>query len=145
MRKVVASSCMLLVAGAFGLFPSQVLAYGDPSGWCTTYSQMGYASIQTNDPLVGTNPEQDTFYGYYSNPGYDTWWGEFYGDFRGQAGDDSGWTYLLTDYYPNHYHWNFGPSGNDTTKNWQVHGHVRQYIAYYNWTFGGQCGMGYYC
>ena len=23
-------------------------------------------------------------------------------------------------------------------------GHAKQYIAYYNWTFGGQCGMGWY-
>jgi hypothetical protein len=25
-----------------------------------------------------------------------------------------------------------------------VHGHAKQYIAYYNWTFGGECGIGRY-
>jgi hypothetical protein len=40
--------------------------------------------------------------------------------------------------YPQHYHWNFANFG------WSVHGHVTQYIAYYNPTFGGQCGYGAY-
>ena len=35
-------------------------------------------------------------------------------------------------------HWNFADNG------WAVHGHAKQYIAYYNWTFGGQCGLGRY-
>jgi len=97
---------------------------------------MWTATVVTNDPLVGTNPEQDTFYGFHPNPGYDDWYGYFYGDFRGTPGDASGWVKLLHEDYPNHYHWNFADSG------WAVHGHAKEYIAYYNWTFGGQCGFG---
>lgn len=99
---------------------------------------MWTASVVTNDPLVGTNPEKDTFYGFHRDPGYDDWYGFFYGDFRGRPGDSSGWIKLLHERYPQHYHWNFGDSG------WAVHGHAKQYIAYYNWTFGGQCGFGRY-
>ena len=99
---------------------------------------MWTASIVSNDPLVGTNPERNTFYGFHPDPGYDDWYGFFYGDFRGQAGDSSGWVKLLHERYPQHYHWNFADNG------WAVHGHVKQYIAYYNWTFGGQCGLGRY-
>ncbi len=84
------------------------------------------------------NPERDTFYGFHPNPGYDDWYGYFYGDFRGAAGDASGWVKLLHEDYPNHYRWNFASNG------WAVHGHVKQYIAYYNWTFGGECGIGRY-
>ena len=113
-------------------------AYGDPPGWCTRYSDMWTATIYTNDPSVATNPERDTFYGFHPNPGYDDWYGFFYGDFRGAAGDTSGWVKLLHEQYPSHYHWNFADYG------WHVHGHVKQYIAYYNWTFGGQCGLGRY-
>jgi len=80
---------------------------------------MWTTTIVTNDPLVSTNPERDTFYGFHPNPGYDDWYGYFYGDFRGKPGDSSGWVPLL-------------------------HGHVKQYIAYYNWTFGGECGLGRY-
>jgi hypothetical protein len=112
--------------------------YGDPPGWCTNHSDMWTATIVTNDPLVGTNPERDTFYGFHPNPGYDDWYGYFYGDFRGMPGDVSGWMKLLHEDYPDHYHWNFASSG------WAVHGHVKQYIAYYNWTFGGECGLGRY-
>ena len=110
--------------------------YGDPPGWCTNHSDMWTARVVTNDPLVGTNPERDTFYGFHRNPGYDDWYGYFYGDFRGRAGDASGWVNLLHEDYPTHYHWNFADAG------WAVHGHVKQYIAYYNWTFGGECGLG---
>ena len=110
--------------------------YGDPPGWCTNHSDMWTATVVTNDPLVGTNPERDTFYGFHRNPGYDDWYGYFYGDFRGRAGDASGWVNLLHEDYPTHYHWNFADAG------WAVHGHVKQYIAYYNWTFGGECGLG---
>ena len=99
---------------------------------------MWTASVVTNDPLVGTNPERDTFYGFHPDPGYDDWYGFFYGDFRGLPGDSSGWVKLLHERYPEHYHWNFGDNG------WAVHGHAKQYIAYYNWTFGGQCGLGRY-
>ena len=110
--------------------------YGDPPGWCTNHSDMWTATIITNDPLVATNPERETFYGFHANPGYDDWYGYFYGDFRGKAGDASGWVNLLHEDYPNHYHWNFADNG------WAVHGHVKQYVAYHNWTFGGECGLG---
>ena len=112
--------------------------YGDPPSWCTKFSDMWTATVVTNDPLVGTNPEQDTFYGFHPNPGYDDWYGYIYGDFRGTPGDSSGWVRLLHETYPHHYHWNFAANG------WRAHGHVKQYIAYYNWTFGGQCGLGAY-
>ncbi len=110
--------------------------YGDPPGWCTNFSDMWTTTVITNDPLVAGNPERDTFYGFHANPGYDDWYGYFYGDFRGAPGDSSGWVKLLHETYPHHYHWNFGDFG------WAVHGHVKQYIAYYNWTFGGQCRLG---
>lgn len=97
---------------------------------------MWVATLRSNDPLVGANPELDTFYGFHRNPGYDDWFGYFYGDFRGIPGDSSGWVKLLHEDYPQHYHWNLGDNG------WSVHGHVKEYIAYYNWTFGGQCGFG---
>ena len=113
-------------------------AYGDPPGWCTNHSDMWTATVVTNDPLVPTNPERETFYGFHANPGYDEWYGYFYGDFRGRSNDSSGWVHLLHEDYPHHYHWNFADSG------WAVHGHVKQYIAYYNWTFGGECAMGGY-
>jgi hypothetical protein len=112
--------------------------YGDPPGWCTNFSDMWVATVVTNDPHVGTNPEQNTFYGFHPNPGYDDWYGYFYGDFRGSPGDASGWVKLLHENYPDHYHWNFASNG------WAVHGHAKEYIAYYNWTFGGQCGLGAY-
>ena len=99
---------------------------------------MWTATVVTNDPLVGTNPERETFYGFHPDPGYDDWYGFFYGDFRGRPGDSSGWIQLLHERYPQHYHWNFADNG------WAVHGHAKQYIAYYNWTFGGQCGLGRY-
>ena len=99
---------------------------------------MWTATVITNDPLVATNPERETFYGFHSNPGYDDWYGYFYGDFRGKSGDASGWVELLHEDYPNHYHWNFESNG------WAVHGHAKQYIAYYNWTFGGECRLGRY-
>jgi hypothetical protein len=135
---------LLLVAVVVGLCPAPALAastsgtpgYGDPPGWCTRFSDMWTATVMTNDPLVATNPEKDTFYGFHKNPGYDDWYGYFYGDFRGNAGDASGWIKLLHEDYPNHYHWNFTDNG------WAVHGHAKQYIAYYNWTFGGECGLG---
>jgi hypothetical protein len=97
---------------------------------------MWTATVVTNDPSVATNPERETFYGFHPNPGYDDWYGYFYGDFRGKPGDASGWVWLLHEDYPQHYHWNVASAG------WAVHGHVKQYIAYYNWTFGGECGLG---
>jgi hypothetical protein len=140
MRRIFALAIAVLVA----LHPLPVRAgsawgssgYGDPPGWCTRFSDMWTAKVVTNDPLVGTNPERDTFYGFHANPGYDDWYGYFYGDFRGSPGDSSGWVRLLHETYPNHYSWNFATNG------WAVHGHAKEYIAYYNWTFGGQCGLG---
>ncbi len=134
---------VLTAAAAVALMPATVGAsvsagYGDPPGWCTRYSDMWTQAIHTRDPLVGTNPERNTFYGFHPDPGYDDWYGYFYGDFRGVPGDRSGWVKLLHEDYPNHYSWNFANNG------WAVHGHAKQYIAYYNWTFGGQCGMGRY-
>jgi hypothetical protein len=134
------------VGSIVGLCPAQVIAssswgsaaYGDPPGWCTNFSDMWVATVVTNDPHVGTNPERNTFYGFHPNPGYDDWYGYFYGDFRGSPGDASGWVKLLHENYPDHYHWNFATNG------WAVHGHAKEYIAYYNWTFGGQCGLGFY-
>ena len=142
MRRLVA----LLIAFVLALIPTRASAdsawgspqYGDPPSWCTNFSDMWAATVVTNDPLVGTNPEQDTFYGFHRNPGYDEWYGYFYGDFRGSPGDSSGWVRLLHETYPRHYHWNFASNG------WAVHGHAKQYIAYYNWTFGGECGLGAY-
>ena len=77
-----------LIALALALVPSRVLAasswgspgYGDPPGWCTNFSDMWVATVKTNDPLVGSNPERFTFYGFHRNPGYDDWYGFFYGD-----------------------------------------------------------------
>jgi hypothetical protein len=141
-RRIFAVAIALLLA----LHPLPVRAgsawgspdYGDPPGWCTRFSDMWTAKVVTNDPLVGTNPERDTFYGFHPNPGYDDWYGFFYGDFRGAPGDASGWVKLLHEDYPQHYSWNFASNG------WAVHGHAKEYIAYYNWTFGGQCGLGAY-
>lgn len=110
--------------------------YGDPPGWCTKYSDMWVATVVSDDPSVPTNPEAQTFYGFHKNPGYDDWFGWFYGDFRGRPGDSSGWIPLMHEDYPQHYHWNFADRG------WAVHGHAKEYIAYYNWTFGGRCGLG---
>jgi hypothetical protein len=134
------------IAVALAIQPVPVVAssawgspqYGDPPSWCTRFSDMWTATVFTNDPLVGMNPERDTFYGFHPNPGYDDWYGYFYGDFRGKPGDSSGWVRLLHETYPHHHHWNFATNG------WAVHGHAKQYIAYYNWTFGGQCGIGAY-
>ena len=97
--------------------------YGDPPGWCTNFSDMWVATVVTNDPHVGTNPEQNTFYGFHPNPGYDDWYGYFYGDFRGSPGDSSGWVKLLHENYPDHHHWNFATNG------WSVHGHAKQYTS----------------
>jgi hypothetical protein len=137
---------VVLIASLISLFPMPATAapswgspgYGDPPGLCTHHSEMRTATVVTNDPLVASNPEYATFFGYHPNPGYDDWYGYFYGDFRGSPGDASGWVKLLHEIYPNHYRWNFANNG------WAVHGHVKQYIAYYNWTFGGECGMGSY-
>lgn len=115
--------------------------YGDPPYFCTNLSSMsngGYVSWPpTNDPIVRDNPDWQ-MYGIYPDPGYDDWFGAFYGDFRGTAGDSTYWMHLGQDIYPNPLHWD--PS----TFGWAFHGHVKMYLAYYNWTFGGQCGWGWY-
>ncbi|MGA7911581.1 MAG: hypothetical protein WCC30_08565 [Candidatus Dormiibacterota bacterium] len=137
-------SLAVLIALLLALVPAPVRAastwgspeYGDPPGWCTKLSDMWVGTVKTNDPLVASNPERYTFSGFHPNPGYDDWYGFFYGDFRGRPGDASGWVKLLHEDYPNHYQWNFADNA------WAVHGHAKQYIAYYNWTFGGQCGLG---
>ena len=137
----------LVFAGASSLgLPGDVAAsawgsgYGDPPGFCPAQSWLPatYASVVSNDPKVGSNPEQYTFWGTHPNPGYDDWYGFWYGDFRGRPGDVSGWQLIRRVDYPSHWRWNFADWG------WAVHGHAKQYIAYYNWTFGGQCGMGWY-
>ena len=96
-------------------------AYGDPDGFCPEQSFLPgtYASIVTNDPSVGVNPERDTFWGVHTDPGYDDWYGRWYGDFEGVPGDDSGWRYIATVPYGSVSHWNFADYG------WQVHGHVK--------------------
>jgi hypothetical protein len=112
--------------------------YADPPFFCPNGSPMDHARLFLNDPTVAVNPEQNTFWGWHQNPGWDAWYGHWYGDFRGAYDDNSGWVYLMTVPYGQVGHWNFASSG------WQVHGHVTQYIAYYNTTFGGQCGWGSY-
>ena len=133
-----------LLAALGGSIPARVAdasqwgsSYGDPFGFCAEQSRLpaSYGVVVTNDPSVPTNPERDTFWGWHSNPGYDDWYGYFYGDFRGRPGDDSGWMRLMTVAYGNTGHWNFGDYG------WAVHGHAKQYIAYQNWTFAGGCGF----
>ena len=147
MRRI-AVVLVALSAALAGLgLPREVLAsawgssYGDPYGFCPNGSFLPstYTTVVTNDPGVGSNPEQNTFWGIHQYPGYDDWYGYWYGDFAGLAGDDSGWHHIGTSYYgqPPLY-WNFASYG------WSVHGHAKQYIAYYNWTFGGQCGYGRY-
>ena len=138
---------MALLAALLGaLVPSRGLAsawgsgYGDPWGFCPEQSFLPstYAVVVTNDPSVSNNPERDTFWGIHADPGYDDWYGRWYGEFERQAGDDSGWKPIATVPFGQVAHWNFADYG------WQVHGHVKQYIAYYNWSFGGACGLGVY-
>jgi len=68
----------ILAAVAFALAPRLAVAsqwgsgYGDPPGFCPAQSRLpgSYLSLPpTNDPLVGNNPEQDTFFGFHSIPG----------------------------------------------------------------------------
>ncbi|MGH7776637.1 MAG: fibronectin type III domain-containing protein [Candidatus Dormibacterales bacterium] len=114
-------------------------SYGDPRGFCPWHSFLpgSYGVIVTSDPHVGTNPEQSTFWGIHRVPGYDDWYGRWYGDFDGRPGQDSGWRHIMRVGYGKVGHWNFASYG------WAVHGHAKQYIAYYNWTFGGECGFGW--
>ena len=133
---------VVMLVGLTVALPRPVLAsqwgsaYGDPPGFCPAQSLLPstYTTVVTNDPLVGNNPEQDTFWGIHPDPGYDDWYGYWYGDFRGTPGDSSGWKYITTSWYGQKKHWNFADWG------WAIHGHAKQYIAYYNWTFVGQCG-----
>src|SRR6202171_6735279 len=113
--------CILAVAiaGSLALQPVHASAgsswgssdYGDPPGVCTRFSDMWTTTVVTNDPLVGTNPEQDPFYGFHPTPGYDDWYGYFYGDSRGSPGAAAGWTKLLHENYPSHFRWNFATNG----------------------------------
>lgn len=112
--------------------------YPDAPYFCPNQSPMDYTTVVTNDPTVAGNPEQNTFWGWHPDPGYDDWYGHWYGDFRGTFDDDSGWVHLFRIPYGQQGYWNFSSFG------WGVHGHVTQWIAYYNPTFGGQCGYGAY-
>jgi hypothetical protein len=146
MRRLCPAALAAFLATILALIPSQSSAsqwgshYGDPTGFCPeqSYLPATYAVVVTNDPLVRTNPERDTFWGWHANPGYDDWYGRWYGSFRGRTADDSGWHWMMRDVYGQVGHWNFADYG------WAVRGHAKQYIAYYNWTFGGSCGMGVY-
>jgi hypothetical protein len=112
-------------------------AYGDPPSFCPAQSLLpaSYTSLVTNDPSVAANPERDTFWGIHPNPGYDDWYGYWYGDFEGRPGDASGWRFITRAYLGQVGHWDFADWG------WRVHGHAKQYIGYFNWTFAGQCGL----
>ena len=110
--------------------------YGDPPGFCPQLSPMWYQVSVSNDPNY--DPESNTFWGLHRYPGYDNWYGYWYGDFRGLPGDVQPWKLIVHSIYPRHYSWYPSQWG------WAFHGHVKQYIAYYNWTFGGHCGMGSY-
>jgi len=119
-----------LLAALGGSIPARVAdasqwgsPYGDPFGFCAEQSRLpaSYGVVVTNDPSVPTNPERDTFWGWHPEPGYDDWYGYWYGDFRGRPGDDSGWTRLMTVQYGSTGHWNFSDFG------WAVHGHAKQY------------------
>ncbi len=143
MRHLAGSTISLLAALCGLLSPATALAsswgsgYGDPWGFCPNQSFLPstYTSVVTNDPSVGSNPEQNTFWGIHADPGWDDWYGFWYGDFAGHPGDSSGWRRIGTSTYgAPPLHWNFADWG------WQVHGHAKQYIAYWNWTFDGQCG-----
>jgi hypothetical protein len=131
-----------LVAALTALVPRTALAsswgsgYGDPWGFCPAESFLPstYTAIVTNDPSVPNNPEQSTFWGIHTEPGWDDWYGYWYGDFAGKPGDDSGWHLIARVPLGQVAHWNFGNFG------WQVHGHAKQYIAYWNWSFNGGCG-----
>ena len=118
----------LVVAALLALAPRLAVAsawgspYGDPAGFCPAHSWLPWTYLSlppTNDPLVGNNPEQDTFFGYHRYPGYDDWYGYWYGDFRGRPGDASGWQLIRRVDYPSRWHWNFGDWG------WAVHGHAK--------------------
>ena len=138
MKRWKTSVCVLAVL-CFAFVPRLAAAsqwgsgYGDPPGFCPAQSWLPatYTTVVSNDPKVGSNPEQNTFWGSHPNPGYDDWYGYWYGDFRGRPGDASGWQLIRRVDYPSHWRWNFGDGG------WSVHGHVKQYIAHCHWTFGG--------
>jgi len=137
----------LAVAGALAGPPARPAyaarwgsSYGDPPAFCPAQSLLPgtYAVVVSNDPSVPDNPERSTFWGIHLYPGYDDWYGYWYGDFAGSPGGDSGWRFVSRVAYGSVGTWNFSDWG------WAVHGHAKQYVAYFNWTFGGQCGFGWY-
>lgn len=109
--------------------------YPDPPYFCLSQTKGLYRYIETNDPQVSTNPEQDTFFGYATNPGWDNWYGYWEGDLNGKPGTVTGWMELFD-------HLRLGDSGhwNFSTYGWTVYGRIRQFIAYWNPYFNGQCG-----
>src|SRR2546423_1874000 len=117
MRRVALAAATLI--GLAALLPRPALAsqwgsaYGDPGGFCPAQSLLpsSYGVVVTNDPRVPNNPEQDTFWGIHANPGYDDWYGFWYGDFRGWPADSSGWVHLMREPYGRSGHWNFSDSG----------------------------------
>jgi hypothetical protein len=137
----VAVSAALLSAAPAAAYPRWGdPPYPDPQYFCPNQSPMSHGYVTTNQPTLpgSLDPEWNTFWGWHQNPGYDDWWGRWYGDFRGAVDDDSGWHYMFRVAYGQRGSWHFSDYG------WAVHGHVTQWIAYYNPTFGGQCGYGAY-
>jgi hypothetical protein len=119
---------VVTLVGVATAIPRPVLAsqwgstYDDPPGFCPAQSFLPstYTTVVTNDPSVGANPEQSTFWGIHPYPGYDDWFGYWYGDFRGSPGDGSGWRNVGTSWYgAPPLHWNFSDWG------WAIHGHAK--------------------
>src|SRR5258708_33921096 len=88
----------ITIAVTIALQPAPVAAasswgssgYGDPPSWCTKFSDMWTPTVVTNDPLVGSNPERDTFYGFHPTLGYADWHAYLYAAFHRAPGDSSG-------------------------------------------------------
>lgn len=140
MRPAALAALLATVVAALQPVAGQALwwppgTYPDPPYFCLSQTRGAYEEIVTNDPQVGNNPEQDTFFGYAADPGWDDWYGYWAGDLNGKAGTVTGWVELFDHLYLGQSgHWNFSSSG------WRVEGRLRQYIAYWNPYFDGQCG-----
>ena len=139
-RHQLLSPLLALAVAALQTVPALALSwppgsYPAPPYFCLSQTQGSYEYIATNDPQVSTNPEQDTFYGYASNPGWDNWYGYWEGDLNGAPGTVTGWVELFD-------HLSLGQSGhwNFSSYGWNVYGHLRQFIAYWNPYFNGRCG-----